>query len=142
MRFSLVTRPADRTTLVRRLFDVFPYLAETVMRHLLLALSAIALLATVANADAPTPFVDASRYKVGEMYIEEASLVSLGGTSYLVIVETDTKEYLVLRATAKKGVVADDQLGRAVRVEAKLVAKYARRGVDNNLEIQSVKPIK
>lgn len=112
------------------------------MRHLLLTLSAVVLFATAASADAPTPFVDAGRYKVGETYTEEANLVSLGGTSYLVIVETDTKEYLILRATAKKGVVADDQLGRAVKVEAKLVAKYARRGVDNNLEIQSVKPVK
>ena len=80
----------------------------------------MALLALVASfptsmrADAPTPFVDEPAFQVGKTYTETASVIHLSGARYLVVVMTDTHEYVVLRATAQKGVVPDDKLGRQV----------------------------
>jgi hypothetical protein len=110
------------------------------MRVFRTALLALAIsVPAAARADAPTPFVD-TRYKVGTTYTEPGSIVSLGGSKYLVIVETDTREFVILRATAKKGVVADDKLGREVKVEAKLVARKGKeKPGEENLEILSAK---
>lgn len=112
------------------------------MRTFRIALLALALClpAAVTRADAPTPFVD-TRYKVGETYTESGNLISLGGASYLVVVHSDTDEYYVLRATAPTGTVKPDQIGKPIKLEAKVVSKKSRqkRAPEIELEIVSVK---
>ncbi|MBN9122135.1 MAG: hypothetical protein J0I06_23840 [Planctomycetes bacterium] len=95
---------------------------------------------SVGRADAPTPFVDSPAFEVGKTYTEPGSIIHLEGARYLVVVITDTHEYVVLRATAKKGVVPDDKLGRPVKIEAKLLARKGKeKSTEENLEILSVK---
>lgn len=112
------------------------------MRVFVVALLALSVAFTsVARADAPTPFVEEPYYKVGATYTEPGSIISLGGTSYLVVVQSDTDDYYVLRATAPKGVVKPEQLGKPVTVEAKLVSRKKRKNEipEIKLEIISVK---
>lgn len=112
------------------------------MRTFRIALLALALFlpAAAARADAPTPFVDI-KYKVGETYTESGSLISLGGARYLVVVHSDDDEYYVLRAIAPKGTVKPDQIGKEVRIEAKIESRENRKGLapEIKLEILSVK---
>jgi hypothetical protein len=108
------------------------------MRTFRIALLVLALsVPASARADAPTPFVD-TKYKVGETYTESASLVALGGASYLVIVQSDTDEYFVLRATAPKGVVKPDQIGKPVTIEAKIESKENRKGRTPEIKLEII----
>lgn len=89
------------------------------------------------RANAPTPFVTPSVYKVGVTYTEPGSIVSLGGTSYLVVLEDeDTHEFYVLHAWASKGVVKADQIGKPMKVEAKIESRGEK---GTSLKIISVK---
>jgi hypothetical protein len=112
------------------------------MRVFAVALLALSVAFTsVARADAPTPFVEDPYYKVGMTYTESGSIISLGGASYLVVVQSDTDDYYVLRATAPKGVVKPEQLGKPMKVEAKIVSREKRKNQvpEIKLEILSVK---
>lgn len=94
----------------------------------------------VVKADFATPFVDTA--EVGEIATERCWLISAFQNAYLVVVATDTEEYIVLSAIAAEGVVDESLLGKPVILKAKVMEKEIR--TDGNmhmrLEILSVKP--
>jgi general secretion pathway protein G len=80
---------------------------------------------TIAMADFATPFVEINN-KVGDVSEAHGYVVALGHEVencdyYLVVVTTDTREHVVLDATADKNVVKEALLGRPVLIKAKVV---------------------
>lgn len=95
-------------------------------------------------ADFATPFADIHN-QVGDVSKAHGYVVALShrenSKHYLVIVRTDTMEYVVIRATAEKNVVPPDLLGCPVIVEGKTTKseKNEKTGqVTVELEILSV----
>ena len=92
------------------------------------------------RADFATPFV-VNHNKVGDVGRTHGYVVVEGPARFLVIVRTDSKNYVVLRATAEKGVVKDSVLGREVWIKAS-VTKAQTRNLNPELKILSVKGLK
>ncbi|MDD5596102.1 MAG: hypothetical protein PHY94_07680 [Candidatus Omnitrophica bacterium] len=92
------------------------------------------------NADIATPFVDTG--KVGEISEGYCWLISENKNDYLVIVHTDTAEFMVLSAIDTQGVVNESLLGKPVILKAKVLKKEIRENEEPYilLEILSVKP--
>jgi hypothetical protein len=78
------------------------------------------------HADWATPFTDIHN-QVGDVSTAHGYVVALShrenSKHYLVIVTTDTMEYVVIRATAEKNVVPPDFLGCQVIVEGKVTKR-------------------
>jgi len=78
-----------------------------------------------AQADFATVFTEINN-KVGDVSEAHGHVVALGHEvdschNYLVIVRTDTMQYVILNATADKSVVQGPLLGRPVMIKAKVV---------------------
>ena len=73
-------------------------------------------------ADFATPFVEINN-KIGDVSVTHAHVAALGpdmGSRFLVIVMSDQMQFVVLRATAKQGVVKESLLGREISIRAKV----------------------
>ena len=102
-----------------------------------------------ALADRATPFVETTR-KVGDVSESYGYVVAQRPKveeckHYLVIVGTDTMQHVVIRATAKKGMVKESLLGRPVMIKAEVTERKKdpkTERVTVQLKILSVKPWK
>jgi len=92
---------------------------------LALAFILVAVFWTTARADFSTPFVENT--KVGDVSKRHGYVVATSNKKeskgFLVIVSTDTEEYVVIPATAEKGTVDNSLLGRPVVIEAEIVKR-------------------
>ncbi|MDP3041604.1 MAG: hypothetical protein Q8N62_02560 [Candidatus Omnitrophota bacterium] len=95
----------------------------------------------VVKADLATPFVDT--VEVGEISTGRCWLISEYQNEYLVVVATDTSEFMILSAIAAEGVVDESLLGKPVILKAKVMEKKIRPDgkLHMLLEILSVKPV-
>ncbi len=89
--------------------------------HLLKLISILSLLflPLTTRADSETPFVDAEEGSTvaGACYLLD------GGEAgkFMALVSSDTEEHFLVMATAKKGIVKNGQLGRLVKVKARVI---------------------
>ena len=117
---------------------------------LCLTLCSIALCVGVSLADFATPFVEINS-QVGDVSQAHAFIATLGPLvsnaqeHYLVIVPTDSGEYVVIDAIAKKGIVKGALLGREIVLKAEVIERIEDSKTKHSkikLRILSVKPIK
>ena len=99
------------------------------MRHMLMFMLLLFLPVSLVRADMSTPFVDTLR-TVGQ--VAEGRCYVLWDAdeteNYLVMVTSDTRQHLIIYATAEQGVVNPEFLGRWMLVRAALVTKSTVEG--------------
>ena|SRR5687768_7611151 len=83
----------------------------------------VLVLASAALADRSTPFVEST--KVGDVRTEHGWVVALdpAGKGFVVLVTTDTFEYVAVDAEAAAGVVSTDVLGRPAVITGEILAR-------------------
>jgi hypothetical protein len=101
----------------------------------------LSLASPAVHGDFATPFMEINN-KVGDVSTAHCYIVAISHSFFpvhLVIVDTDTSEHVVIKATVAREIVKTDLLGRPVIVKAQTVAP-TKSNYHTTLKILSMEP--
>jgi len=106
----------------------------------LVAVMCISLSTRTAFADLATPFLEGPAAEVGAISEGHGFVLAADnsddGPGFLVMVTSDTGQYLVITARAEKGIVPANLIGRPVVIKAQVTKKGTKSGRPEGFELK------